>query len=102
MTDDPRLVELLDEWEEAQEEGCEVSPEQLCDDCPELLEELQRQIQILRGFDDRVKTQDGDATGESTVAGFRSDETVVMHSELSNIKFHAKGGLGLVLKQAKA
>ena len=40
MDEDPRLADMLDRWEEAQERGEHLSAEELCADCPELLDEL--------------------------------------------------------------
>ncbi|MBL7037989.1 MAG: protein kinase [Pirellulaceae bacterium] len=96
MTDDPRLAELLDQWEEAEEEGREITAEQLCDDCPELLDEMRRQIQALREIDGRLLAHQDGISAEASVDRFRTDDTVVMHAELTDLKFHAKGGLGLV------
>lgn len=96
MTDDSRLAELLDEWEDAQEEGREVTPEQLCADCPELLDEVKRRIQALREIDGRLLAVRSGMPAEASVDRFRTDETVVVHSELTDLRFHAKGGLGLV------
>ena len=47
MTHDPRLGDLLLDWEEAVQHGRPVSAEELCRDCPELLDDLRRQIQAL-------------------------------------------------------
>ena len=47
MTHDPRLGDLLLDWEEAMQQGRPVSAEELCRDCPELLDDLRRQIQAL-------------------------------------------------------
>ena len=45
-----RLDELLLRWEELAQAGQEVTAENLCRDCPELAEELQRRIDALRGL----------------------------------------------------
>ena len=39
MLTDEKLVELLMRRDELQEQGCDASPEEVCKDCPELLEE---------------------------------------------------------------
>lgn len=39
--------ELLLRWQDLRQQGKEVSPEVICADCPELVEELRRQIQAL-------------------------------------------------------
>jgi hypothetical protein len=38
MSDDTKIDELLDRWEELREQGKSISPEELCRDCPELIE----------------------------------------------------------------
>ena len=38
MSDDTKIDELLDRWEELREQGESISPEELCRDCPELVE----------------------------------------------------------------
>lgn len=45
MAVDDRLVDLLLRWEELRDQGQSVRPEELCRDCPELLEEVRRQVQ---------------------------------------------------------
>jgi len=51
MSRQATVEELLARWDELREQGQEVRPEQLCADNPELLEELQAQIQKLRAMD---------------------------------------------------
>ncbi len=46
--DQEKLAELLLQWEEAWERGEEVSAEDLCAQCPELLEPLRQQIAMLK------------------------------------------------------
>ncbi len=48
---DARLRELLARWEDLSLEGQSPAPEELCRDCPELLEPLRRQIAALRALD---------------------------------------------------
>ena len=50
-SNDLKLQELLIAWEEARERGESLTVEQLCRDCPELADELGRQIQALRDWD---------------------------------------------------
>ena len=44
---DERLDALLLRWEELVEQGRPASPEELCRDCPELLDELSRRVRAL-------------------------------------------------------
>jgi WD40 repeat protein len=48
---DDRLQDLLLRWEELGRQGRSVTAEELCRDCPELLEPLLRQIRALRAMD---------------------------------------------------
>ena len=93
MADQTRLDELLDQWEEAREEGQELTAEELCRDCPELLDEVKRQIEALRKIDGELNTNRGDSSAESTMDEIRSHDSVAMHCDLTDLRFHARGGL---------
>ena len=47
MERDDKFDELLDRWEELREAGTPVSPEELCRDCPELLDDVRRQVEAM-------------------------------------------------------
>jgi serine/threonine-protein kinase len=55
MSADP-LGDLLLRWEELHEQGQSVTPEELCGDCPELLDELRRRIQALQALNQALDT----------------------------------------------
>jgi WD40 repeat protein/predicted Ser/Thr protein kinase len=55
---DDRLHDLLLRWEEARQQGLPVTAEELCRDCPELLEPLRRQIHALQAVDAVLATTD--------------------------------------------
>jgi tetratricopeptide (TPR) repeat protein len=104
MTDDPRLADLLAQWESGQRRGQPVRPEDLCHDAPELLPRLREGIQRLEtlaaGTDPRtpaalpteVQAAPGDGADDDPVALAASG---VRYSDL---RFHARGGLGQVFK----
>ena len=48
MSDPSKLDALIDRWEQLSEQGEDVSAEELCRDCPELLEPLKRRIHARR------------------------------------------------------
>jgi hypothetical protein len=50
MAVDDRLVELLLRWEELRDQGQLLSAEELCRDCPDLLEEVRRRLKNLRSW----------------------------------------------------
>jgi serine/threonine protein kinase len=59
MTDEERLADLLIQWEEILEQGRDVSAADLCKDCPQLIEELSRRLQAMRGTSWMDKPVDG-------------------------------------------
>jgi serine/threonine protein kinase len=48
---DDRLFDLLDQWAHSHRQGKVVPVEELCRDCPELVQELQRRIAVLKATD---------------------------------------------------
>ncbi len=48
MTDDDKIADLLLSWEEARERGESITAEELCGDCPELLDTLRERIRLLK------------------------------------------------------
>jgi WD40 repeat protein/serine/threonine protein kinase len=64
MAADDRLMDLLLQWEELREQGRPVSPEELCRDCPELVDEVRRRLPFL----DAVRPEGEPAAGAGTVA----------------------------------
>src|SRR5262249_56242096 len=51
MSGQEKVGELLVRWDELREQGQEVPPEKLCADSPELLDDLKRQIMLLKSMD---------------------------------------------------
>jgi serine/threonine-protein kinase len=51
MSREEKVEQLLARWDELREQGREVRPEHLCADNPELLDELQAQVQRLKAMD---------------------------------------------------
>ena len=50
-THDERLWDILAEWEERYRQGQDIPAQELCRDCPELLDDLNGHIQALKGMD---------------------------------------------------
>jgi hypothetical protein len=46
-----RLIELLLRWDELRRQGRDPSAVELCADCPELVDELRRRIEVVRGME---------------------------------------------------
>jgi hypothetical protein len=91
-----QVAELLLRWEELSEEGKHVSVEELCRECPELLDEVRGKMQALRAMDrvpnrvdDTVLQADGQATSTEALPrlpGYEVLETI------------GSGGMGKVYK----
>ncbi|MBY0460027.1 MAG: protein kinase, partial [Gemmataceae bacterium] len=47
MTDDDKIADLLLSWEEARERGESITAEELCRECPELLDAVRDRIRLL-------------------------------------------------------
>ncbi|MEZ6059010.1 MAG: serine/threonine protein kinase [Planctomycetaceae bacterium] len=88
-----RVNELLDRWQAARRDGRELSPEELCRDCPEMRGLLELKIHALQRTDTVVSD---DPDSEFNAEG--SSETLCVNSEITDLAFHAKGGLGAVYR----
>jgi WD40 repeat protein/serine/threonine protein kinase len=67
MSTDPRILDLLLRWEEAKKKGRLVPAEDLCRDCPELLDEVKRRIEALQSLDEKLGTPDTDSEDAGSV-----------------------------------
>ncbi len=45
---DDRIQELLERWDALRHQGEPLSAEELCEDCPELVDEVRRRIEALK------------------------------------------------------
>lgn len=103
MDDKQRLAELLDQWEDALEQGHTLTPDDLCRDHPELLPALKQQIAALRAIDQRLRAQDKSRVVSETRDEEADDDTaeslgdsVEIHAQFKDPTFLARGGLGAV------
>jgi urea transport system substrate-binding protein len=94
MQDDPRLLELLVEWEQREEAKESVRLEDLCANQPELLEPLRRRVRALRAM-----------RGVLDVTAYREPEEGVAEAlPLSSppgyqiVQLLGRGGMGVVYK----
>jgi tetratricopeptide (TPR) repeat protein/tRNA A-37 threonylcarbamoyl transferase component Bud32 len=98
---DPKLRELLIIWEETRERGESLTVDRLCRDCPELADELARQIQALRDWDPLTPGLAAPSTrscGPSTQALDSAPASACVTVRLSDLHFHDQGGLGTIYK----
>lgn len=98
MSIEQRVEQLVAQWGELLEQGQYVPPEDLCAECPELLDEVEQRIVEL-------DLAIGDATAVSDVTNLvtvieeeASDDehrgALNLQQHYRKLKFHARGGLG--------
>src|SRR5580700_2748831 len=85
------LAELLKQWQSNDPTGQTITPEDLCRDCPELLEDFRELV--------RQRAQAESHPGGETTSD--ADDPGVPYSHIQAgryrpLNYHAKGGLGVV------
>jgi len=98
---DLKLRELLIAWEEALEHGETMTVELLCRDCPELADELGRQVQALRDWDllTPVLSARSSSSFEAAAPALACPPaSACVTVQLSDLRFHDRGGLGVIYK----
>src|SRR5947207_579914 len=81
MVNDPRVSDLLLRWDEHRRQGQLLSAEQLCADCPELLEHVQARMQAVTRWeqfldlDDQIPSQPGPSERFPAFGGLPVQET---------------------------
>jgi serine/threonine-protein kinase len=100
MSDETRLNELIDRWDELRGRGEVPTPEDLCSLEPGLLDELRRQIAALQAMDS-VLREDATETwerGADRTGAEVAPALLPAVSPFSSLRFHARGGLGEVFR----
>ncbi len=99
-----RVLQRLAAWEEYWTRGQDLSAEELCVGCPELVDEVRRRIGHLREMDDPLKlmtrterrfVEAGPATG-GDASGAPNGDPAAAAPRYRRVRFHARGGLGEV------
>lgn len=103
MAGDVRVDELLLRYQECRQRGQLVAPEELCRDCPELLEEFRQRIGDLLASDSLLNTRriaEADVSTSLPVPAAQSDESPPVDwsagVRYQALRLHASGGLGEV------
>jgi serine/threonine protein kinase len=98
-----RLIDLLIHWDESVRQGRERCAEELCSDCPELVEELRRRIEAVRAMSpviDGASTGQRSTPGDGAVGGGAADLGLPHVLRASAVyrpqRHHARGGQGVV------
>lgn len=91
------LDDILDRWEEAVTRGNTLSVEELCADCPELIDEVRERIEHIREFEDRDRATGLTATHVTPRrASSAGQPTMESRNAIGELTEHARGGLGVV------
>ena len=67
---DPVVLDLLVEWEKRKAAGNPATPEELCRDCPELVDELRRHVEQIAGLDPVLALTSPGEVEWPTIPGF--------------------------------
>jgi len=91
-----RLQELLASWEQFYHQGVSKSADELCAGCPELAEEMRRQIEILEKMGHFLDEQGPGLESNDDCDPAKS--RAIATSRFMNLRFHARGGMGVVFQ----
>ena len=93
----PRSARFWWRWAENRERGIDLKVADLCAESPALAPEVERRIEVLRYWDGIAETDGGASTG-GPAAPQLPPASAAITLNLSELQFHAQGGLGAVFK----
>lgn len=96
MSEASQLDRLLDQYEEAMARGIQVDLELLCRDTPELFDALKERVDAMEEMTLYVNNAATETSSEI------EEDTLPINSELTDLQFHDKGGLGVVFRAKEA
>lgn len=99
MSREEQLADLMLQWEDRRNAGLAVSADELCRDCPELVEEVRQRIEIIESMESllRVKRSFSDATTAPRAAGPSAPQpTHIPGYEILDVL--DQGGMGIVYR----
>jgi eukaryotic-like serine/threonine-protein kinase len=93
---DREVNKLSLRWRELREQGTDVRAQEICTTRPDLAEELDRRIEILRRLEPALADTDANDSAAVPAALPASRQAATARAEFHGLRFHAAGGLGEV------
>lgn len=93
LTREDRLVDLLERWEEARQQGQALTPEELCVSCPDLLADLREQIAMHQRLGRLARSEQGSLNTDGPAN--KLNPTLGWQPGLATPRFGDLGSVGL-------
>src|SRR5262245_49328525 len=100
MANPTALADLVNRWHELHQQGQSLSPDKLCADCPEMLDELNRHLRAVAQMESFLRVVGGDTSGHSQTPASASDAVPVPAADAipgyQILGVLGRGGMGVV------